>query len=589
MHKRQLISLLAVLSVAGGLFGCGDGAETPPPISETPVAIEETAVIDGRDVAAKNDAAVAMPDRFAAEAASAVLAEGGNAVDAAVAASFVLAVTLPEAGNLGGGGFMTLVVDGEPNFIDFRETAPASAVRDMYLDEKGEFVSRRAQVGALASGVPGTVRGLQVAHEEYGQLSWARLVAPAIALARDGFEVPPQLAQRIEYKAEFFGEETNFSDYFSAKAGERLVQPELAATLQRIADAGADEFYTGETASMTVAQMRKIDGLITLQDLAEYKAVAREPAMAEWRGRTIVSAPPPSSGGIALLQLLGMKSVLAEAFEGVTLNSRQYVHLVAEMEKRVFADRAEYLGDPDYYNVPVAELTSPDYIARRAAEVNIDAISETDGVVPGLQESFQTTHFSILDFDGNAVAVTTTLNASFGSGVVVEGAGYLLNNEMDDFSAKPGTPNLYGVVGGEANAIAPRKRMLSSMTPTVVMDGENVAMVVGTPGGPTIFTSVFQAIVNHFDYGLPVEEAVAKGRFHHQLLPKDNLLLEERIENLDAVSGGLEEMGYVLRTYSQYGDVHAITVKDGVVAAAHDPRGRGASSVLAATKRKEVE
>ncbi|MBI1392966.1 MAG: gamma-glutamyltransferase [Alphaproteobacteria bacterium] len=525
-------------------------------------------------------AAVAMPDIHSAVAARAVLEEGGNAVDAAIAASFVLAVTLPEAGNIGGGGFMTLYMDGETDFLDYRETAPAMASRDMYLDADGNFVSRMAQVGALAAGVPGTVRGLAAAHERYGSLPWKRLVEPAAILARDGFEIPADLAQSMQRKAGFYADDVNFASYYKGAAGEILKQPELAATLQRIADLGPEEFYTGETAEMTAAYMAAIGGLITEEDLAAYEAIWREPIVFDWNDRTIVTPPPPSSGGVALAQLLLMKKELAPAFEGVDHNSAKYVHLVAEMEKRVFADRAEYLGDPDYYEVPTEELIDPEYIAARAAEVDPDAISVTEDVRPGLQESMETTHFSVLDGNGDAVSVTTTLNASFGSGVVVEGAGYLLNNEMDDFSAKPGAPNLYGVIGAEANAIQPGKRMLSSMTPSLVLGDEGVAMVVGTPGGPTIFTSVFQAIVNRFDYGLSVADAVGSGRFHHQLLPKNSILFEDRIGNADAVAAELESMGYVLRRVSGYGDVHAITIRDGVVEAAHDPRNRGASFVF---------
>ncbi len=559
--------------IASFAFLAACGGETPEALAAAEVAPTAAAVEERL-------AAVAMPDVHSAEVARAVLQEGGNAVDAAVAASFVLAVTLPEAGNIGGGGFMTLFVDGETDFVDYRETAPARADRDMYLDEAGEFVSRRAQVGPLAAGTPGAVRGLAAAHEKYGSLPWRRLVEPAVALARDGFEIPDKLARSIARKAGFYGDETNFSAYFSGEAGDVLKQPELAETLQRIANLGPEEFYTGETAEITAAYMEKVGGLIAMTDLAAYQAVWREPIAFEWSGRTVVSAPPPSSGGIALAQLLLMKEALADKFEGVDRNDARYIHLIAEMEKRVFADRAEYLGDPDFYNVPTDRLIDPAYIETRAAEVNPDAISETDGVEPGLQESFQTTHFSIVDADGNAASVTTTLNASFGSGVVVEGAGYLLNNEMDDFSAKPGAPNLYGVVGADANAIAPGKRMLSSMTPSLVLEDGDVAMVVGTPGGPTIFTSVFQAIVNRFDHGLPVKEAVAAGRFHHQLLPKDSLLFESRIRNADAVAAELEAKGYKLRRASGYGDVHAITVDDGVVEAAHDPRNRGASFVF---------
>ena len=563
------------------LMACGGGEDAGQTITSSPeVAASSAMVNEAAPVIAARQGAVAMPDIHSAEAARAVLEEGGNAVDAAIAASFVLAVTLPEAGNIGGGGFMTLFMDGETDFLDYRETGPAGASRDMFLDEEGEFISRLSQVGALAAGVPGAVRGFAAAHEKYGTMPWSRLVEPAIKLARDGFIVPEKLSTSIAQKAKYFRDDTNFSAYFSTSTGDLLKQPELAMTLQRISDNGPDEFYAGETADITAAYMEKIGGLITKEDLAAYKAVWRDPLEFTWNGKRVVSAPPPSSGGIALAQLLLMKSSLAGAFDGVIHNSAQYIHLVAEMEKRVFADRAEYLGDPDFYDVPVKKLTDPAYIKSRADEVNVDEISETESVKPGIKESVDTTHFSIMDGAGNAASVTTTLNGSFGSGVVVEGAGYLLNNEMDDFSAKPGAPNKFGVVGAGANAIAPGKRMLSSMTPSLVLDNGGIVMVVGTPGGPTIFTSVFQAIVNHFDYGLPVGEAVASGRFHHQLLPPNEILFEHRIDDADAVAADLEARGYTLRRTDGYGDVHAITKIDGTVAAAHDPRKRGASFVF---------
>ncbi len=582
MKKIDLETAFRRFSIGLGalaLVACG-AEETPtPPAAPTEQA--ETAA-DDAPVQEQYAAAVAAPDIHSAEAARAVMASGGNAVDAAVAASFVLAVTLPEAGNIGGGGFMTLYMDGEADFVDYRETGPGAASRDMYLDDDGEFIAGLSRTGPLAGGVPGAVRGLAAAHAKYGTKPWAELVAPAIALARDGFETPSSLAANIARKSERLEGQTNFAAYFSAGEGELLVQPELAATLQRIADEGPDEFYTGETAAMTVAYMEKTGGIISAEDLAGYEAKFRAPIVFDWRGRTVITPPPPSSGGVAIKQMLLMRDALAAPFDGIPHNSPQYVHLTAEIEKRVFADRAEYLGDPDFVDVRAGELTDPAYIARRAAEVTVDAISPTPDVKPGLAESEQTTHFSILDADGNAASVTTTLNTSFGSGVVIEGAGYLLNNEMDDFSAKPGAPNVYGVVGAEANAIAPGKRMLSSMTPTVVLDGDRVAMVGGTPGGPTIFTSVYQAIVNHFDFGMDAAGAVSAGRFHHQLLPPNMIFFEERIENADAVATDLEAMGYDIRRRPRYGDVHAITVAaDGAVEAAHDPRGRGASLTLA--------
>jgi gamma-glutamyltranspeptidase / glutathione hydrolase len=525
-------------------------------------------------------AAVAMPDRFSAEAAAQVLADGGNAVDAAVAAAFVLAVTYPEAGNIGGGGFLLSVMQGDPAFLDFRERAPGAAHRDMYLDEGGNFDQRAALFGGRASGVPGTVRGLHTAHRRYGSLPWGRLVRPAIELAREGFVVPPSLAGlAAEARAEF-GDGTNFDRYFAdMQAGTLFRQRELANTLARIAT-NADDFYTGGIADQIVAQMERSGGLINRADLADYQPRWRTPLRAGWRDYTVLTAPPPSSGGVALLQLLRMHDEAAPLFRGLWHNSPQYLHLLAEIEKRVFADRAEYLGDPDVVGVPVGALLDQAYLARRAGELNPRAISPAERVQAGL-ESTETTHFSILDHQGNAVSLTYTLNWDFGSGVVVEGAGFLLNNEMDDFSAKPGVPNAFGVVGSERNAIAPGKRMLSSMTPTILLREERPVLVLGSPGGSTIFTSVFQVILNLTDYAMPLQEAVDATRFHHQL-PEATVLRHDRWEVPAQTRSALEAMGYTVEpnSWGNLGDVQAILVEDGNVSAAADRRGRGLALLL---------
>ncbi len=524
-------------------------------------------------------AAVAMPDEFSRDAALSVLESGGNAVDAAVAAAFVLAVTYPEAGNLGGGGFMLAYVDGEAAFLDYREVAPAAATVDMFLDEAGNVVDDLSLVGPLAAGVPGTVAGLSEAHRRYGTLPWPALLEHAIHLADSGFVVPPLLAQRVAEEAAQFAGRTNFHEFFGeVRAGARFRQPALAATLRRIAAAGAAGFYTGETAVHVQATMAASGGLIAANDLAQYRAVWREPLAASWRQYTVITAPPPSSGGFAVLQLLGMKDALDSKFRGQSHNSARYVHLIAEMSKRVFADRAEYFGDPDFVAVPIAGLIDPGYIERRAGEVDPAAISAVGAVEPGL-EAPQTTHFSIVDFDGNAVANTYTLNTSFGSGVVVAGAGFLLNNQMDDFSAKPDVPNFYGVVGGSANAIAPRKRMLSSMSPTIVLDGNRVDAVLGTPGGSTIFTSVFQALVNMYDFGMSAGEAAAATRFHHQLLPRDLITISPG-RTLPAGAGAeLAAMGYRLAPHGwDFGDLQIVRWRDGGYVAGVDPRGRGAGA-----------
>jgi gamma-glutamyltranspeptidase/glutathione hydrolase len=525
--------------------------------------------------------AIASPDRYGAEVAEAILKRGGNAVDAAVATAFTLAVTYPEAGNLGGGGFMTLYVHGKPYFLDYRETAPKAATRDMYLDAKGEVVENLSLVGAKAAGVPGTVMGLWEAHKRFGTLPWAELLTPAIGYAKRGFVVAEGQYQYREDALKLFAGSTNFSDYFgSMKVGEKLTQPELAQTLERIADQGVSDFYRGKTAQLLVAQMQRDKGLITKADLAGYKAHWREPLRIDWRGNAIYTAPLPSSGGIALAQLLGIKERRSADFTGVPLNSARYIHLLAEIEKRVFADRADYLGDPDFNKVPVNKLIAPAYLDTRAAQINPTAISPTEQVRPGL-ETHQTTHFSVIDKDGNAVSNTYTLNFDYGSGVVVKGAGFLLNDEMDDFSAKPGVANGFGVVGSDANAIAPGKRMLSSMSPTIVTRDGQVSLVVGTPGGSRIFTSVFQVLNNLYDYHLSLVEAVTVQRVHHQLLPKDTIYYDAMAPLTGPVADDLKAMGYTLEDQGWLmGNVQAIRVRDGQVETASDPRGRGEGRVV---------
>ena len=526
-------------------------------------------------------AAVAMPDTYAVEVATTVLESGGNAVDASIAAAFSLAVTQPDAGNIGGGGFMLVYLDGAANFIDYRETAPRLAHRDMYLDENGEVVENSSLIGHRAAGIPGTVAGMWLAHQRYGTVPWADLLAPAIALARDGFVVYPQMAEELQEELDYFAGKVNFAEHFGAmRAGETFRQPELAKTLERIAAAGPDDFYRGETARLIVAEMERGGGLITMEDLDAYEAVEREPLRSDWRGIEILAAPPPSSAGFGIVQLLKMKDYLAPAFEGHGHNSPQYVHLVAEMEKRVFADRAEYFGDPDYFDVPMDELLDEAYLRRRALEVNEDEISTLEAAKPGL-ESMDTTHYSVIDQWGNAVANTYTLNGSYGNGVVVEGAGFLLNNEMDDFSVKPGVPNYYGVVGSAANEIQPGKRMLSSMAPTILLRDGAVEMVLGTPGGSTIFTTVFQAIVNIYDFGMTPAEAAGAARFHHQLLPPNLVTYSPTVPLPEETIGALGDAGYRVEPhFYNYGDLQIIYAADGDIEAGSDPRFWGASKVL---------
>ncbi|HCG89842.1 MAG TPA: gamma-glutamyltransferase [Alteromonas macleodii] len=524
--------------------------------------------------------AVAMPDSYSADAAMQVLQEGGNAIDAAITAQFVLAVTLPEAGNVGGGGFMTIKFEDNTDFLDYREMAPENAHRDMYLDEQGNVKPHESLFGAKASGIPGTVAGMWAAHKKYGTLDWERLLAPAVDLAEQGFVVHEKLANNIDHYIERTKEaaiNNNFSEYFAhAKAGTTFKQPELAKTLKAIQQQGKDGFYKGDVAKHIVGFMQQNGGLITYEDLLAYKAVWRKPLHLNWQGYELVTAPPPSSGGVAVAQWIGMLEAYDATHDLPAQNSTEYIHVMSEIGKRVFADRAEYMGDPDFVSVPVKALTDANYTTQRAADIQPTSISDTPSVKPGLKESEDTTHFSIMDRWGNAVANTTTINLTFGSGVVVTGAGFLLNDEMDDFSAKPGVPNFFGAVGGEANAIEPYKRMLSSMTPTLVTKDDQVVLVTGSPGGTTIISSVTQSLLNALLYDMSAEEAVNSPRFHHQLLPKDTIRMHDGFT--EATVNELKAMGYTIDN-RRFGDVHLIKrTKEGVEAAS-EKSGRGKSLV----------
>ena len=548
---------------------CGFLLAACAPASQTPA------------VTPASQAAFAISDRYGADVAELVLRAGGNAVDAAIATAFALAVTFPEAGNIGGGGFMLIYLDGQSFFLDYREVAPAAASRDMYLDENGDEVRGWSRVGHRAAGGPGSVAGMWAAHQRFGSVAWAELLAPAIGLAENGFVADESLAARTRKRLKVYAGKTNLDQYFGKlEAGAVFAQPELAETLRRIAKNGRAGFYQGETAVYIVDEMKRGGGLISMDDLSEYRPVWREPLKASWRGYQLVSAPPPSSGGFAIIQLLKMKDHLATEFDGLTHNSAQYVHLIAEMEKRVFADRAEYFGDPDFVDIPIDRLIADDYIEARAAEVDSDAISSVASVPPGL-ESPHTTHFSIVDKSGNAVSNTYTINGYFGGGVVVEGAGFVLNNEMDDFITKHDTPNIYGVVGRTANEIQPGKRMLSSMSPTILLQDGEISMVVGTPGGSTIFTTVFQAIVNILDFGMTPKEAAGAGRFHHQLLPPDQVTYSPSRPLSDQVIGGLIGKGYRPRPHGyDYGDLQIVWRDGDSYRVASDPRNRGEARVL---------
>ncbi|MDN3490560.1 MULTISPECIES: gamma-glutamyltransferase [unclassified Pseudoalteromonas] len=531
------------------------------------------------NVAAKQSA-VAMPDTFSAHAAKAVLEQGGNAVDAAIAAQFVLGVTLPEAGNIGGGGFMLIHKDGQGDFIDYRETAPSAAHRDMYLDEQGQVIENKSIYGIHASGVPGSVAGMWLAHKKHGTLPWKALVQPAVTLAEQGFVVPEKLAQLIEdYIAHLNNKniKVNFASYFAtATAGALFKQPELAATLKRIRDDGQDGFYQGETAAIIAKFMHQHGGIINQDDLKRYRAKSRTPIKANWNGYQVLTSPPPSSGGIAILQWLKMYE-LKKPTPAQQHNSVGYVHLLAEIGKRVFADRAEYLGDPDFYQVPTAKLLAENYLKNRSSSIDLKAISTTENIKPGLKESEQTTHFSIVDNMGNAVANTTTINLGFGSGVVVEGAGFILNDEMDDFSAKPGVMNVFGAIGGKANEIQPHKRMLSSMTPTILLSNNQVKMVTGSPGGTTIISSVYQSILNAIEFNMSADDVVNSPRFHHQLWPKNVIRAHAGLE--PSVKQQLIKMGYTVDE-RHFGDMHVIINHNGKLDAASEQSGRGKAIVF---------
>lgn len=506
-----------------------------------------------------------------------VLQAGGNAVDAAVAVGFALAVTHPSAGNLGGGGFMLIrFADGRTTFVDFRERAPEKASRDMYLGRDGKPTGE-SLTGWRAAGVPGTVRGLEYASNKYGRKKWAELLAPAIELAAKGFPVSYGLAASLRGTAKLarFAESKRIflKDGAFWQPGERLTQPELAATLERIASRGARDFYEGETARRLVAAMQAHGGLWTAADLATYAVVERQPITGRYRDYEIISAPPPSSGGVGLLAMLGMLE--GTGYEKSGAGSAAAIHYVAEVMRRYYADRAEYLADPDFARVPVAGLLDPAYLARRRQSIDLERATPSRELGPGRppgEESAETTHYSVVDAEGNAVAVTYTLNGGYGSGVTPPGVGFLLNNEMDDFAVKPGAPNMYGLIQGERNAIEPRKRPLSSMTPTIVLKGGKLYLVAGSPGGPRIISTVLQVLLNVFDFGMEIQDAVDWPRFHHQWLP-DRLVIERGISPDTAAL--LERRGHRIERTRSMGEVAAILVSEGRLEGAADSRVEG--------------
>jgi len=502
----------------------------------------------------------------ASEIGLAILKKGGNAIDAAVAVNFALAVCHPSAGNIGGGGFLVYRdKSGNVKALDYREKAPSAANRDMYLDAEGKIIPGKSMTGIFSVGVPGTVAGMQEMHDKLGKLPWNVLLQPAVELASKGLSLTEREARRLNRQRVEFLKENPGKTYLLSeegkewKAGDLLVQSDLAASLERIARKKSSGFYKGQTASLIVKEMKGKNGLITKKDLKNYQAIWRIPIKSQYKNYQIIGMPPPSSGGVALAQLLQMVAPFTLNKWGPSSDST--IQVMVEVERRVYADRSKWLGDPDFVKVPVNELIDPMYTSSRMGQMNFNQATKSSdilaGVFPGY-ESPETTHYSIVDGDGNAVSITTTLNNSYGSKVFVGGAGFLLNDEMDDFSAKAGSPNLYGLIGSKANEIQPNKRMLSSMTPTIVEENGQLKMVVGTPGGATIITSVFQVVLNTLEMGMNMQQAVEYPRFHHQWMP-DKITAEPARFSEDQ-QGRLKAKGYTISPVSAIGLVEGILV-----------------------------
>lgn len=566
MHTRTL-ALLILLSL---IISCTSGRKSSGHIelSFDPFNYSITKNATG------TGGAVVSAHPLASKAGIYILKKGGNAIDAAIATQLALAVVYPGAGNLGGGGFMVAhLANGKNLALDYRETAPSGAYRDMYLDSLGNPRTELSQNGHLAAGVPGTVAGIS-ASLKYAKLPLKELIAPAIELAEKGFSITAGEASSLNYYQSFFKKYNTVQPVFIRstpwKAGDTLIQLELAGTLKRIRDLGADGFYKGKTARFIVEEMNRAGGIISMEDLANYKAVERAPVSFDYRGNRVISMSLPSAGGIMLQQML--KMVEDKPLKEYGFLDWRAVQLMTEVERRSYADRAQFLGDIDFEKVPVQDLVSKQYLEERMSNYTPEKAGHSGNIKEGiLPESEETTHISIYDAEGNAVAVTTTLNGSYGSGTVVAGAGFLLNNEMDDFSIKPGVPNMYGAIGAEANAIRPGKRMLSSMSPTIVLKDGKPWIITGTPGGTTITTSVFQTLVNIIDFGMNAADAVNKPKFHHQWLP-DMIYVERTFPK--ETREKLQSLGYTIRERSPIGRTELIIVNsDGSLQAAADSRG----------------
>ena len=538
-------------------------------------------IASAREPVRARHAMVVTVESHATDAGEAVLQAGGNAVDAAVAVAFTLAVTHPSAGNIGGGGFMLVrLAGGETAFLDFRERAPAAASHDMYLGPDGNPTTESIE-GYRASGIPGTVAGMAYAHLKFGVRPWKTLVQPAVELARNGFPVSWGFSRSL-HDAESSAKLAKFNDSKRIflndgkgyEAGDILRQPDLTVTLERIRDFGSAGFYHGPVAHQLAEDMRAHGGLISENDLAGYKVIDRPALVGKYRDYTVITSPPPSSGGLGILQMMGVLEGTDYARTGA--GSARTYHFLAEAMRRYFADRSEWLGDPEFFKIPVTSLLSPHYVAALRASINPDHATPSAAIKPATftsSESTQTTHFSIVDAQGNAVSVTYTLNGGFGSGVTAEGLGFLLNNEMDDFAPKPGSPNYYGLIQGEANAIVPGKTPLSSMTPTILLQNGKLRAVLGTPGGPTIINSVLQVALNLMEFGMNAQQAVDQPRIHHQWMP-DKLLAEETIspDTIELLSG---KYGHDVALRPRIGEMAVIRLDNGWIEGAPDGRTEG--------------
>jgi gamma-glutamyltranspeptidase/glutathione hydrolase len=593
--RQILFAALAALAVLAGCGGARPPETTPAPpptpahatapgaradavVTGGPI-IPDTWSLTGKGVPQSGHRAMVVSGHpLASEAGIEIIKQGGNAIDAAVGVGFALAAVLPEAGNIGGGGFIVYRdTTGRVRALDYREMAPGKATRGMYVDSTGN-PTRQSLTGHLASGVPGSVAGMYEAWKSYGQLPWAQVLAPAIRLAHEhtlDAARSRSIADEAERLALFPASAKQFLvDGHAPAPGTKVHQPDLAHTLQLIADSGPGVFYTGQIADLIVAEMQRGHGLISKDDLRRYTPKWRTPVQIAYRGYTIYSMPPASSGGVTMGEILN----IMEGYDTLPpFGSAGYVHLEAEAMRRAFMDRNHWLGDPDFVDMPLERLLSKAYAAELRAQILPDRATPTPPVTTSRKEGIETTHYSIVDADGNAAAVTTTLNGGFGSAVTVDGAGFLLNNEMDDFTTAPGKPNMYGLIQGDANAIAPGKRMLSAMTPSIVLgrDGR-LFMVLGTPGGPTIINSVYQVIVNVVDHGMSLVDAVAAPRVHEQALP--DVIVYERGGFTQATLDGLRAMGYQLREWGRIGDIAAIQrTATGWVGVADPRRGGGAA------------